>query len=65
MDRVWSSPRKWDGPWTTSRITPVAKVPSSISIPRIVRLIAPSMSLSMTSASNEQARMLASIPADS
>ena len=49
----------------TDRMVSTESLSGVTSMPRMVRLTAPNMSLSITRASYEQARMLASIPADS
>ena len=49
----------------TDRMVSSESLSGVTSMPRTVRLTAPSMSLSMTRASYEQASRLASIPADS
>ena len=62
---VCRAPRKWPGPFTTSAMTSTDRVSSETSIPRAMRRMLESMSSSMTIASNEHPRRLASIPADS
>ena len=65
IESVWSWPRKWPAPKMTDLIVSMERVSGVTSMPRTVLFTAPSRSLSITRASYEQARRLASIPADS